>query len=81
MTSLDKLQPGDQATVIGYASESAYTRRLVEIGLVPGRIVTYVCKAPLRDPIVVRVGHSDLTLRHRDAASVRVEPIGELVSS
>lgn len=81
MTSLDKLTPGQQATLISYRDNSAQTRRLVEIGLVPGRIVTYICKAPLRDPIVVQVGESHLSLRHHDAAQINVELLGKAIDS
>jgi ferrous iron transport protein A len=73
MTYLNKLSPGQRARVIGYACDSPLVRRLCELGLIPGREVRYVRKAPLRDPLEIQVGASFLSLRHSDASLVAVE--------
>jgi len=73
MTYLDKLIPGQRARVVGYTEDSAVVRRLAELGLTPGREVLYVRNAPLRDPLQLQVGHSNLSLRHAQASLVTVE--------
>lgn len=73
MTYLDKINPGQSATVVGFTHDTPVARRLTELGLVPGRQVTYLRSAPLRDPMEIRVGGSCLSLRHSDAALVTVE--------
>lgn len=73
MTYLDRLNPGQTATVVGFSDDTPIARRLTELGLVPGRQVTYLRNAPLRDPMQIRVGGSSLSLRHSDAALVTVE--------
>jgi ferrous iron transport protein A len=73
MTYLDKMQPGQKGKVISFNEDSPIVRRLVELGLVPGREITYVRKAPLRDPLEVQIGPICLTLRHAEASMVAVE--------
>ena len=61
---------------VGTASDtlSALERRLLEFGFVSGEHVEILAEArPGRDPFVVRVGHTTLALRRREAQSVWVE--------
>lgn len=73
MTYLDKLTPGQKARVLGYSQDNPLSRRLTELGLIPGREITYLRNAPLRDPLEIQVGSSFLSLRHTDASMVAVE--------
>ncbi|HEY1874136.1 MAG TPA: FeoA family protein [Steroidobacteraceae bacterium] len=76
--SLAALPPGAKGCVIGVGSSanplSALERRLLEFGFVSGEQVEIIAEArPGRDPFVVRVGHTTLALRRREAQSVWVE--------
>lgn len=73
MMQLDKLHSGQSAVIINFTHDGPITRRLMELGLVAGKVVTYIRQAPLRDPIQVKVGDSSLTLRKSEAALVTVE--------
>ena len=73
MTYLDKLVPGQRGRVIGFADDSPLARRLLELGLVPGREVIYLRDAPFHDPMEVAIGRCCLSLRHAEAALVAVE--------
>jgi len=73
MTYLDKLIPGQKGKVLGFTDDSPLARRLFELGLIPGREVTFLRNAPLRDPMEVRVGSCFLSLRHAEASLVTVE--------
>jgi ferrous iron transport protein A len=73
MIQLDKLSTGQSAVIKNFTKDGPITRRLMELGLVEGKTVTYIRKAPLRDPIQVKVGDSSLTLRKSEAALVLVE--------
>ena len=73
MTYLDRMKPGQKGTVIGFTDDSPVARRLLELGLVPGRSVTYLRDAPFRDPMEVQIGHCCLSLRHAEAGLVAVE--------
>src|SRR3981189_3906611 len=70
--SLAALPPGTTARVVGVgsiaSSLSALERRLLEFGFVSGEQVEILAEArPGRDPFVVRVGHTTLALRRREA--------------
>src|SRR5271170_7662492 len=76
--SLAALPPGTSGRVVsvGGASTtlSALERRLLEFGFVSGERVEILAEArPGRDPFVVRIGHTTLALRRREAQSVWVE--------
>ena len=76
--SLAALSPGMRGYVVGVGSSaaplSALERRLLEFGFVHGEQIEILAEArPGRDPFVVRVGHTTLALRRREAQSVWVE--------
>ena len=73
MTLLNKLIPGQKAKVVGFTQDSPLCRRLHELGLVPGKSVTYLCRAPLHDPLLIEIGQSRLSLRRAEASLVAVE--------
>jgi len=73
MTSLDRLLPGQRGRVVSLADDSRVSRRLMELGLVPGREVIFLRDAPLHDPLEVRIGSFCLSLRRAEAALVAVE--------
>ena len=76
--SLAALPPGTAGRVVGVGSRagalSPLERRLLEFGFVSGERVEILAEArPGRDPFVVRVGHTTLALRRREAESIWVE--------
>lgn len=66
------MQPGQHARVVGFCEGGPVSRRLAELGLLPGRVVHYLRNAPLRDPIEIKIGASFLSLRRSEAARVMV---------
>jgi Fe2+ transport system protein FeoA len=77
LVSLATMSPGGSGRVVAVgasASElTALERRLIEFGFVHGEQVEILAEArPGRDPFVVRVGHTTLALRRREAQSVWV---------
>ena len=48
-------------------------RRLREMGLTPGTRISICGRAPLRDPVAIRVLNSILTLRNNEAEYIHVE--------
>jgi len=49
-------------------------RRLLELGLLPGTEVRVVRRAPLGDPIELRLRDYSLSIRREEAARIEVEP-------
>ena len=76
--SLAALPPGAAGRVVSVGSSrstlSPLERRLLEFGFVSGENVEILAEArPGRDPFVVRVGHTTLALRRREAESIWIE--------
>ncbi len=72
VVTLGDVAIGRSATVVGFAS-SAPSRRLLEMGFVPGTVVKALRSAPLGDPIEYAVMGSRVAMRHTDATSILVE--------
>jgi Fe2+ transport system protein FeoA len=72
MTTLDQLDPGARGTIQGYETNDP-PPRLMEMGLVPGTPVEVVRRAPLGDPIYLKVRGYHLSVREDDAAQISVE--------
>ena len=70
--TLDELPLGQKAKVVKLSGESAVRRRLMEMGLTPGAGVETVRRAPLGDPLDVRVRGYHLSLRKVEASAVEV---------
>jgi len=49
--------------------------RLMEMGLVPGVVITVLRRAPMGDPLEIAVGGARLALRREEAASLEGEII------
>ena len=71
-TSLNALPHGVRARVVSVRGGSAVSRRLMEMGVVPGAPVRVIKAAPLGDPIEVRVHSYHLALRRTEAQAITV---------
>lgn len=69
--TLDQLKPGEKKTIMTI-KPSSLTIKLLEMGLLPGRLVQYNFKAPLGDPISVQVAGYNLSLRLDEAQLIEV---------
>lgn len=72
MTTLAHLKPGDSAEVTELLGDDPIAIRLYEMGLLPGERVVMLGKAPLGDPIAIRVRGCRLALRRREAERVQI---------
>jgi Fe2+ transport system protein FeoA len=70
--TLDELPLGQPAKVAKLAGASGVRRRLMEMGLTPGALVEAVRRAPLGDPLDIKVRGYHLSLRQVEAAAVEV---------
>lgn len=69
---LSGMQPGQVAHVVSVAREHPLRRRLLELGFVRGARVCVVRRAPMGDPVELRLGSSDLALRECDLHGIQV---------
>ena len=71
---LDRLKPGEGGRIARIDAEPGITRRLMELGLVPGTEIDLVRTAPLGDPLEVSVRGLHLSLRRSEARHIHVSP-------
>lgn len=73
-TRLAELRPGMSGEVTGIdeSVEPSTARRLSDLGFAPGAEVAVLRKAPLGDPVVLRVAEYEVALRKAQTAGIRV---------
>jgi ferrous iron transport protein A len=60
-------------TIVAVKVSGELGRRIREMGLVPGTEITVKQRAPLNDPVALRVMGGTLTLRNNEADFIEVE--------
>ena len=71
--NLRQLQVGQRATIITVNAKGEINQRIRDMGIIPGSSVQVVGKAPLRDPVAVRISGVTISLRNKEADCVVVE--------
>ncbi len=72
-TTLTNLTVGEKATVVSVNGKNAVTKRLMEMGIVPGVSVRVIKSAPFGDPLEVRVRGYHLAMRKSEADRITVQ--------
>lgn len=73
--TLIELKNGQRGQIIGLSGDSSDTERLLEMGLVPGREVAFIRRAPLFGPFIVQIAKSVLALRKEEAQCVLIQAL------
>ena len=73
--NLRQLSMNQDARIDRITAQGELGRRIRDMGLVPGMNVKVVGKAPLRDPVALRIGGSTSSLRNKEADYIEVEVI------
>ena len=73
--NLKELEIGKNARVLSVGGEKALRRRLLEMGITPGTLVSVKKTAPLGDPIELLLRGYVLTIRLADAERIEIEEI------
>ena len=73
MKTLKDVKIGHSAKVVKLHGEGALRRRIMDMGMTKGVVVTVRKVAPLGDPLEVTLRGYELSLRKDDAAMVEVE--------
>ena len=76
LRTLDLLPIGTSAVVHHVGCDRPVARRLMEMGLLPGTRIETVRRAPLGDPLKIRLRGYLLSLRLADAAHIQLVPEG-----
>ncbi len=70
---LRKMARNQTGTIVAVKVAGELGRRVREMGLVPGAEITIQGRAPLYDPVALRVLGGTLTLRNNEADYIEVE--------
>lgn len=73
--TLADLKKGESRKVISIRGEDRVTRRLMEMGVIPGVSVSMIKSAPFGDPLEIRVRGYSLALRRNEAETVELEKV------
>ncbi len=72
--TLAELRRGQQGVVEGFDLPDDVSRRMMEMGFLPGALVTAGRGAPGGDPKIFRVDGADVAVRRETARRIRVRP-------
>ena len=73
-TRFSNLEPGDTGNVVGFTEGSAsYRSKLLAMGLVPGVPFHVVRKAPLGDPVEIRINGFHFYQRRKETEMLRLK--------
>jgi ferrous iron transport protein A len=72
---LGELKAGTRAVVRHVGGDPELLHRLMELGFVPGTTVTLVRRAPMGDPIELRLRGTHFSIRNSEANGIDVDPI------
>ncbi len=73
---LRELAVNQKAIIRSVKGEGELGRRIRDMGLVPQTEIMVVGKAPLQDPVALRLKDFTMTLRNNEADHITVEPMG-----
>ena len=71
--NLRQMQPKQSGTITSISAQGELGRRIRDMGLVPGTRLTVQGRAPLHDPVALRLMGFTLSLRNNEADYIDVE--------
>jgi ferrous iron transport protein A len=71
--SLRRMKVRQSGTITSVKVGGVLGQRIREMGLVPGTVITIQGRAPLYDPVALRIMGGTLTLRNNEADHIMVE--------
>ncbi|MBP3729472.1 MAG: ferrous iron transport protein B [Lachnospiraceae bacterium] len=72
--TLKELKAGESAAVRSVGGGGALRQHFLDMGIIPGTLITVVKFAPLGDPVEINLHGYELTLRLEDADKIEMEP-------
>jgi ferrous iron transport protein A len=69
------LARNQKARIVSVKANGELGRRIRDMGLLPGVEVRVIGRAPLRDPVALKIHNFTLSLRNNEADHIMVEPL------
>ncbi|MFR8275834.1 MAG: FeoA family protein [Desulfovibrio fairfieldensis] len=76
IVSLRQMHEGHQGTIATEEARCELNRRSRDMGLIPGTTVSVVGRAPLKDPVALRLSGVTISLRNSEADYIKVDVSG-----
>lgn len=73
--TLKELEIGASAVITAVGGQGSLRQHFLDMGVIPGEVVTLTKYAPMGDPMELRIHGYELTLRLEDAGHIEVEPV------
>ncbi|MBP5211197.1 MAG: ferrous iron transport protein B, partial [Bacteroidales bacterium] len=73
--TIKDLKVGEEAIIMETGGKGRLREHFLSMGLIPGALVAFVGRAPMGDPIELKVQGYNLTLREAEASKITVCPI------
>ena len=77
IVNLRQMQANQTGIIKSIGATGELGRRIRDMGLVPHTEIRIIGKAPLKDPVALRLLDFTITLRNNEADFITVESIGE----
>lgn len=74
---LSSYNEGNQLVVCRIEGNAFFKRRALEMGLIPGQKISIVKRAPLKDPLELKLKNCHIALRVSEAEKILVMPIND----
>ncbi len=76
IVNLRQMQVGQQGKIAAVEALGEMNRRIRDMGLIPGTTVSIVGRAPLKDPVALRLSGVTISLRNSEADFIKVDLTG-----
>ena len=77
MINLRKMAANERGIIRSVRATGELGRRIRDMGIVPNTEIRIVGRAPLKDPVALRLFDFTITLRNNEADHIMVEPLGD----
>lgn len=73
VVSLRQMKVGQKGKIARIEAQGEVNQRIRDMGLIPGAQVSVVGRAPLKDPVALRLYGVTISLRNKEADHIQVE--------
>ena len=73
IVNLRQMQVGQQGKIAAVEALGEMNRRIRDMGLIPGTTVSVIGRAPLKDPVALRLSGVTISLRNSEADFIKVD--------
>lgn len=71
--NLRTMKVGQKGKIAKIEAQGIVNQRIRDMGIIPGAAVTVVGRAPLKDPVALRLGGVTIALRNKEADHISVD--------